>query len=84
MLASMNYLLTAISTLAIVAVFVFLLNPARKSVMLSPLSALSFGLVIIGVFIGEDSWLGYGMMGAGVLMAIVDLIFKFRDIKTIE
>jgi len=68
------YLLIAIVALVAIVIFAFLIKPARQRQKLSPLASLAFGFVLSGIFIGEERWLGYGLMGVGILLAFVDII----------
>jgi hypothetical protein len=78
------FLLIAIAALAVIAVIELLINPAKKSVRLSPLTAFSFVLVIAGTFFAERTWMGYALMGTGILLAIVDIIRKYRRSKQFD
>ncbi|MCE1198732.1 MAG: hypothetical protein LWW85_07175 [Marinilabiliales bacterium] len=49
----------------------------RKS-GLTPLAAIAFVLIIAGFFFGEQRNIGYGLMGAGLALAIADLLRKLR------
>ena len=72
------YILIAIVALAAIAVIVFVIMPAGQQRKLSPLAGLSFGLVIAGILFGEERWLGYSLMGIGVLLAVMDIIIKYK------
>lgn len=75
---------TAISivVLAVIALLVFFLGKNRKEKRLTVLASLAFGFVLAGMVFGNDNRLiGYGLMGIGVLLAVLD-IFRNRN-KTI-
>lgn len=71
-----GYLLFAILILAVIVALVFILKPAGQKRKLSRLAAIAFAFIITGIFFGEERWLGYGLMGIGVLLAIADIIIK--------
>lgn len=71
-----GYLLFAIIILAVIAALVFILKPAGHKRKLSRLAAIAFAFIITGIFFGEERWLGYGLMGTGILLAIADIIVK--------
>lgn len=71
-----GYLLFAILILAVIAALVFILKPAGRGRKLSRLAAIAFAFIITGIFFGEERWLGYGLMGTGILLAIADIIIK--------
>jgi uncharacterized membrane protein len=76
--ASTGYILVAIAALAVIAVLLFLVKPKGKSNKLSPLAALSLVFVVAGIVFGERRWIGYSLLSTGVVMAIVDMIKKYR------
>jgi hypothetical protein len=71
-----GYLLFAIIILAVVAALVVILKPAGQGRKLSRLAAIAFAFSITGIFFGEARWLGYGLMGTGILLAIAGIIIK--------
>ena len=84
MATTASYILITLAVLAFTAFIEFLVNPGKKSVRLSPMSALAFAFVVSGAFFSEKQWLGYSLMGIGVLLAIIDIIRKYRRSKLIE
>ncbi|HET6947538.1 MAG TPA: hypothetical protein VFJ45_06980 [bacterium] len=72
------YIAIAIASLAVVAIVVFTKKGAPGQ-RLSPLAGVSFALVVAGIVFGEDRVLGYGLMGAGVLLALYDALLKRRQ-----
>ena len=57
--------------LMIIAILVFK-NKGRKQ--LSPLAGLAFAFVIAGIAFGDDRLIGYGLMGVGIILAVIDII----------
>lgn len=45
---------------------------------LTPLAGLAFGFVLAGILFGEERIVGYSLLGAGVLLAVIDMIMKLR------
>jgi len=39
---------------------------------------LAFSLVLAGILFGENRLIGYGLMGAGVLLAFIDIVVRFK------
>jgi hypothetical protein len=62
--------------LAIIAVMVIFIGKKKQQTRLSKLAALSFSLVIAGIIFGESRLVGYSLIGAGVLLAVVDIFRK--------
>jgi hypothetical protein len=84
MTTTASYILIAIAALTVIALIELLINPAKKSVRLSPLTAISFAFVMAGTFFAERTWFGYALMGTGILLTIVDMIRKFRRSKQFD
>jgi hypothetical protein len=73
-----TYIIIAIITLAIIIGLLILTKKTRSESMLSPLAGLSFVLIITGVIFGENQIIGYSLMGAGVLIALIDIVKKLK------
>lgn len=82
--ASQFFILVAIVALAVIAILIFAIRKRGPQKQLSPLAALAFLLVIAGILFGEDRITGYGLLGAGVVLAIIDIIGKLRRGKSRE
>jgi hypothetical protein len=76
--SSQIWIAVSIVILAIVALLVFFVSKNRKENRLTPLAGLAFGFVLAGIFFGNDRLIGYGLMGVGVLIALVDMFIKIR------
>jgi uncharacterized membrane protein len=59
--------------LAVIAILLFLVAKNGKEQRLTPLAGLAFGFLLAGLFLGENRFIGYGLMGIGVLLALVDM-----------
>jgi hypothetical protein len=71
------YILIAIAALAIIiALLVFVVRGKRVEKNLSPLTGLAFAFILAGifaeVFFGAGRLINYGLMGIGVILAVVD------------
>ena len=73
---SQIYIAVSIIVLAVIAILVFFADKNRKEKRLTPLAGLAFGFVLAGMFVGDDRLIGYGLMGVGVLLAVVDMFRK--------
>ena len=79
---SQIWIAVSVVVLAAIALLVFFLGKNRKEKRLTVLASLAFGFVLAGIVFGNDNRLiGYGLMGIGVLLAVLD-IFRNRN-KTI-
>ena len=73
MSTSLPYILLSIVVLLLVAMLVFLIGKNRSQNRLTPLAGLAFGFIIAGVLFGENRLLGYGLMGIGLVVAVIDI-----------
>jgi hypothetical protein len=74
---SQIYIALSIIVLAIVGLFAFLLGK-RGANRLTPLAGIAFGFVIAGILFGEKRIIGYGLMGIGVILAIMDIVLRSK------
>lgn len=41
---------------------------------LTPLAGLAFAFVLAGIVFGQERWLGYGLLGMGVILTVTDMV----------
>lgn len=75
---SQAYIAIAIAVLAVVALLVFVLRRNKQENRLTPLASLAFGFVLAGILFGDERFIGYGLMGIGVILAIADIFISER------
>ena len=56
---------------------VFLIRKNKKQ-KLTPLAGLAFGFILLGIVFGNNRLVGYGFIGIGVLLAVVDMFRKLK------
>jgi hypothetical protein len=72
------YILISILVLLIIAIImIFLSKNNKKQKPLTPLAGIAFAFIIAGICFGDNRFIGYGLMGIGVLIAIIDIILKW-------
>jgi len=76
--APMPYIVIAITALLILAILAYASFRSGRPQRLTPLAGLAFAFVLAGILFGEDRFVGYGLMGVGVLLALIDIIRKSR------
>ncbi len=76
--SSQIYILISIIVLLIIAILLIFVRKNKKQKSLTPLGGLAFAFVIAGIVFGENRLVGYGLMGVGVLLAIIDSIKKLK------
>jgi hypothetical protein len=78
-MTSQVYIAVSIVILAIIAAAVFFAAKKREQTRLTPLAGVAFGFILAGIFFGDDRMIGYGLMGIGVILAVVDIVRKLRN-----
>ncbi len=76
--ASTSYIVLSIAVLAVIALLFFFVGGKRKGGRLTPLAGLSFGIILAGLFFGGERQIGYGLIGVGIVLAIIDIFRKLR------
>lgn len=71
---SQAYIAVTIIVLMVIASLFFFGTRNRKEKRLTPLTGLAFGFILAGMFFGDSRLVGYGLMGIGVLLAVVDIL----------
>jgi hypothetical protein len=72
------YIVISIVVLAVIALLVFVVGKKGRGQRLTPLASLAFAFVLAGILFGENRLVGYGLMGVGVVLAIVDIFNKSK------
>ena len=72
------YILIAIVVLAILVLLLVLRGKQMKT-QPSRWAFLAFFLVLAGILFSENRIIGYGLMGAGVLLAVIDIKIRYRN-----
>ena len=68
----MQALYIGISIAAFIAIVVLLILNRRKSRRISTLTMLGMTMIVLGIIFGDSRWVGFPLMGLGVLLAIID------------
>lgn len=72
MTTSQIFIAISIAVLASIALIVFVLGKSRKENRLTSLAAFAVGFVLAGILLGDDRLIGYSLLGAGVILAVID------------
>jgi heme/copper-type cytochrome/quinol oxidase subunit 1 len=76
--SSQMYILLGIVVLAVIALLVFYVNKGEKKEGMSKLAGIAFAFIIAGIIFSEDRMISYGLMGVGMVLAVIDIIMKSR------
>ena len=76
--ASQPYVIISIAALLILALLAYATFRSGRPNRLTPLASLAFAFILAGILFGEDRVIGYGLMGVGVVLALIDIVQKSR------
>lgn len=71
------YVLIAIVVLAVIALILVFTGKKEKK-PLSKTAILAFAFIIAGIVFGENRITGYGLMGIGIILAVIDIVRKVK------
>ena len=71
--ASLEYIAISIAILAAVALVLYIVGRNKPREDLSGLVALSLALITAGIVFGENRTIGYLLIGAGIVFAIINI-----------
>jgi hypothetical protein len=66
-----TYILLSLLAAVGVATVAFTGWRAGRRAAVTPQISLAFALVLAGIFFGAERWLGYGLIGGGVVLAVL-------------
>lgn len=75
---SLVYIGIVIGALLILAMLAIATVKSGRPRRLTPLAGLAFALILAGILLGQEQLLGYGLIAAGVILALIDIISKSR------
>jgi hypothetical protein len=76
--APQAYIALLIAVLAAITVILVVVKRRKPHIRLSKLAGAAFLFVIAGLYLGESRLIGYGLIGIGVLLAVIDILLKRR------
>jgi len=77
--ASASYIVISILALAVIALFVFFIRKDKRETKLTPLAGLAFAFILAGILFWDSRLVGYSLFGVGIILAIVDIVLKFKN-----
>jgi hypothetical protein len=72
------YVAIAIISLLAIMLILFVLGKRKPRATLTPLGGIAFVFIIAGIVFGDNRWIGYSLMGIGVVIAIIDAVIRRR------
>ena len=72
--ASQVYIAISLVVLAIIAILVIFTSKKKKQKQPSKVALFAFLLIISGIVFGDNRLIGYSLIGAGVLLSIIEII----------
>jgi hypothetical protein len=79
--AGVSYITIAVLTLIALAIFLSRRLLRKDPTGLSSLAGLAFGFILAGIVFYEQRLLGYGLMGIGIVLSIIDIFNQRRHAK---
>lgn len=76
---SQTYISMAIVALLVIVLLLFFFSGNLKEKKMSKLASLAFFFIIAGIVFGEDKLVGYGLIGVGLVLALIDMIQKYKN-----
>lgn len=72
------FIIVAITALAAVVVLMYMAGRGLSRKRITPLGGLAFACIVAGFVFHRESVLGYGLLGAGVILAVIDVLERFK------
>jgi hypothetical protein len=75
---SIVYIGIVVGALLVLAMLAYATGKAGRPGRITPLAGLAFAFVLAGILFGQERLVGYGLIAAGVIMALIDIFNKGR------
>jgi hypothetical protein len=72
------YIGIVIGALLILAMLAYATAKSGRPNRITPLAGLAFAFVLAGILFGQERLIGYGLIAAGVILALIDIVKKSR------
>ena len=76
---SQIYIVMSVVVLAVIALFAVFVGKNKKDKKLTPLAGLAFGFILAGIIFVDNRLFGYGLIGVGIILAIIDIFKKLKS-----
>ena len=76
---SQIYIVMSVVVLAVIALFAVFVGKNKKDKKLTPLAGLAFGFILAGIIFVDNRLFGYGLIGVGIILAIIDIFKKLKN-----
>ena len=74
---NMPWIMIAVAVMIVILAIIFF-KRKKKPEKLSALAGLAFAFIIAGIVFGDDRILGYCLIGAGVFLAVLDMLKSMK------
>jgi len=72
--SSTVFIVISILALALIVIILFTIQQQTKRDKLTPLAGMAFAFVLAGIIFSDEKIVGYGLIGVGVILSIIDII----------
>ena len=76
---SSAYTTIAVAVLAVIAIVVLFVRGRKPENRITPLASLAFAFIMAGFLFGKHRPVGYGLLGIGVILAVVDIFNRSKS-----
>jgi dipeptide/tripeptide permease len=78
MISSTIYIIITLVVLVVIATLAFFIYQKRGEKKPSPMVGLGLAFIVMGIIFGQSRLIGYGLIGVGVALAVVDMIVRLK------
>lgn len=76
--AAQVYIVVALVVMVVIAVLLYAFTKDKRAHKVHPLTGLAFALILAGMLFRENQIFSYGLMGAGIIAAVIDMVKRSR------
>ena len=75
---TLPYIVISVGSLLILGMLAYATLKSGRPTRLTPLAGMAFVFVLVGIVLGEQQLVGYGLIAVGVILALIDIWHKSR------
>ena len=71
---SKGYIIISMAALVLIGLFLFIKQKRKNEKVITSLTGLAYSFVLAGIIFGDERFIGYSLLGIGVVLSITDMI----------